>query len=30
MWTGFFQSEALVAFVLEHAQAKSPASLKAE
>lgn len=30
MWTGFFQSEALVAFVLEHAQAKSPASPKAD
>ncbi len=30
MWTGFFQSEALVAFVLEHAQAKSQATQKAD
>jgi pimeloyl-ACP methyl ester carboxylesterase len=30
MWTGFFQSEALVGFVLEHAPAKSPATQKAD
>jgi len=30
MWTGFFQSEALVAFVLEQARATSPASRKTD